>query len=700
MRRFGFSESLIRIFQSYFTGQITRYKWDSATSRDYEFNIGTPQGDCISPILSAIYLAAGIKVALPLPFPPPNVRSLFFVDDGLLYCASRSLQQNTERIGKCLERVQITLATLGLFIDVDKTELIHFPGFDKNKKARQLASLLLQPSIAIRSPGGEQSVVTIKPKPCIRYLGFYFDSELNWNAHITFYLNRAFSTIRALRMLGSSIRGLGTLQKRHSYQACVIPVLTYGLPLWFAHDGVGVKKSLLRINKVHSHTCKWIVGCFWTTPIGAREVIAGLPPLVILLNSLLHGFRARITTLLASHILRTAMEQRWNNPAYAAVLRKTRPAHLPSDVPFRRLRTHLVQEHFEHTSDAQRLGQRVLDLYESQITIDTSSPKKTAKTFKAWVDNLQKDLQALQQVPDSIVIFTDGAYHHSDHRAAYAYTYATQDTATWHEAFSWCPAASSFDAEIRTIEHALEHAITRTHHAKVALVIDNKAAANALFNFGVQSSQMAIVRINNLLSPWLSEDPLRHLTIRFAPSHQGIDGNERADCLTKAGLELCPTNPPTILWSHFISQQRAASENQWQERFRDHTYRGSQWLPIRRKKKQFKPSMTKDARNFFHILAKGEPSHLSRIAHAITNHAPTGEYRTRFFPDDPTDCPRCNRRALQTRPHILTECPGYVNKFPSMTDWGNNRQNDKALIGFLDRNPLAFTFSDVPLDVH
>ena len=316
------------------------------------------------------------------------------------------------------------------------------------------------------------------------------------------------------------------------------------------------------------------------------------------------------------------------------------------------------------------------------------------------MENLQKDLQALQQVPDSILIFTDGAYHHSDHRAAYAYTYATQEGATWHEAFGWCPAASSFDAEICTIENAIEHAITRTCHTKVALVIDNKAAANALFNFGVQSNQMAIVRINNLLSPWLSEDPLRHLTIRFAPSHQGIDGNERADCLTKAGLRLCPTNPPKIMRSHFISQQRAANEILWQERFRDHTYRGSQWLPIRRKKKRFKLSFTKDAHNFFHNLAKGEPSHLSRITHAITNHAPTGEYRTRFFLNDPTECPRCNCRALQTRTHILTECPGYVNRLPSLTDWGHNRQNDKALIGFLDRNPSAFTFSDVPLDVH
>ncbi|KAF8625874.1 hypothetical protein AX14_011532 [Amanita brunnescens Koide BX004] len=249
MRRFGFHESLIKIFQSYFTGRTTRYKWDSATSHDYKFNIGTPQGDCISPILSAIYLAAGIKVTLPSPFPLPNVRSLFFVDDGLLYCASRSLAQNAKRIEQCLDRVQTVLATLGLFIDTDKTELIHFPGFDRSKKSRQLAKTQFQLGINICSLTGVCGTTVIKPKPCIRYLGFYFDSDLNWNAHVTFYLNRAFSTIWALHMLGSSIRGLGTLQKCHSYQACVIPVLTYVLPLWFAHDGVGVKKYVQRINK-------------------------------------------------------------------------------------------------------------------------------------------------------------------------------------------------------------------------------------------------------------------------------------------------------------------------------------------------------------------------------------------------------------------------------------------------------------------
>ncbi|KAF8673506.1 hypothetical protein AX14_005364, partial [Amanita brunnescens Koide BX004] len=61
----------------------------------------------------------------------------------------------------------------------------------------------------------------------------------------------------------------------------------------------------------------------------------------------------------------------------------------------------------------------------------------------------------------------------------------------------------------------------------------------------------------------------------------------------------------------------------WTARFSDHTYRGSQWLPIRWKKKIFKPSTAKNVHNFFHNMAKGDPSHLSCIIYAITNHAPT-----------------------------------------------------------------------------
>jgi hypothetical protein len=117
-------------------------------------------------------LAAGLKVAIPLPFPPPNVRSLFFVDDGLLYCASKKPSQNAQRIEACLDRIQDTLAALGLFIEVDKTELIHFPGFDISKPGRKLTPTSNAP-IRMRNMQKNNATITIKPKEIIHYLGFF-----------------------------------------------------------------------------------------------------------------------------------------------------------------------------------------------------------------------------------------------------------------------------------------------------------------------------------------------------------------------------------------------------------------------------------------------------------------------------------------------------------------------------------------------
>ena len=40
---------------------------------------------------------------------------------------------------------------------------------------------------------------------------------------------------------------------------------------------------------------------------------------------------------------------------------------------------------------------------------------------------------------------------------------------------------------------------------------------------------------------------------------------------------------------------------------------------------------------------------------AITNHAPTGKYRLRFFPKEEFKCP-CSRYPIKSRCHILHEC--------------------------------------------
>ena len=693
LTRLGFGDKLVSLLGSYFRDRTTFYRWDSATSRSYDFSVGTPQGDCISPVLSALYLAIALKASVPVPFPPPNVRSLFFVNDGLLYAASRSLKQNASRIERKLQEITTALACIGLYIEADKTEVIHFPGYVLAGSGQRHAEIVNKPPITVND--GSNTFI-VKPKDCIRYLGFYFSSLLDWNAHIRFYFNRAFSTIRAFKMLGSSIRGLDTLQRRNAYQACVLSVLTYGLPLWYTPDAKGVSKHMNLIAKVHSYATWWITGTFRTTPNGAKEMTVGLPPLVTILNQRFHGYRARIVTLPPSHILVATMNNKWSNPAYSHVSPKTRPAHLPSDDIFKRLRTHHVKEQFEFLSNIQQLGRRCVDLFPGRITIDTSSPKKRSKHFKAWVTTLKTETQSLNCSQD-LVVYTDGAYHHADHHASY--TMCIRSNSTWSDFTDWCLATSSFDSEVHAIEKAIE-AITSSANQRAHLFCNNKAATNAIFNFEVKSSQMSILRINFLLIDWLSSHPDAELHIQFAPGHHGIEGNERADALTKAGLERCPMQPPLILRSHFVNSYKQEQSDVWTRLFKDHTYRGSQWLPVRRKKKTFKPSNAKSARNFFHNMAHRDPSHLSRISYAITNHAPTGEYRTRFFPNELAHCPHCGEETLQSRRHILCECLQYVTKFPSLTDWGSQRHNDKSLLGFLDKNPTAFTFGELPWDVH
>ena len=73
----------------------------------------------------------------------------------------------------------------------------------------------------------------------------------------------------------------------------------------------------------------------------------------------------------------------------------------------------------------------------------------------------------------------------------------------------------------------------------------------------------------------------------------------------------------------------------------------------------------------------------TRMCRAILNHAPIGDYYRRFNIPEEHSCP-CGA-ARQSRDHIFTRCPNVttVRYTPRLM---------KELLGFLQRNPLAFGF--------
>lgn len=77
----------------------------------------------------------------------------------------------------------------------------------------------------------------------------------------------------------------------------------------------------------------------------------------------------------------------------------------------------------------------------------------------------------------------------------------------------------------------------------------------------------------------------------------------------------------------------------------------------------------------------------TRASRAITNHAPTGEYRLRFFPKEDFSCP-CGQYPIETRHHILHECKRF-NEY-----WNLRRDSIGHFVMFLELNPNAFAFPE------
>ncbi|KAF8697726.1 hypothetical protein AX14_001266 [Amanita brunnescens Koide BX004] len=691
LMKLGFSHTLTNLIASYFTGRTTLYRWDSAMSKPYDFNLGTPQGDCLSPILSALFLSVAIKHVFPHSSPPRSSRCLFFVDDGALFTASPSLAKNVRVLSNLLIQLLTTLDAIGLAIEPSKTELIHFFAFQMTASSRSLA-VVNQPPLVFHWGG---TTYEIKPCKVWRYLGFFFTPSLDWTYHVQYYANKGFSSIRACGMLGNSLRGIGPKQRSLAYQSCVLSILQYGSALWYAPGGTGVIKYVKRMERVHSFALGWITGSFRTTPIGARGLIAGIPPLRILLDLRFQGLRARLATLDDYHIARIAWSQRWIDPKIRKVRPRTRPRHLPPDNPMTRLATDEIREQFSPHHPLSRPGDRVIDKFPNFISIDAYSPKKGSSLFKAWLSDLTATIQKLHS-SGRPVLYTDGAYWNTSSKGSFSFTCFHRGI--WTDIYDWCPAGSSFDSEIAAIESAIQWVCIRGLRDPI-MFIDNKAALTSFLDTRIRSSHMATIRINAILAEYLTTRPT-HFTFQYCPSHSGVEGNERADRLTKLGAAIAPIVPPRILISNFISDHIRRMNLHWRVLAASRSFRGHQWLPIRRKKKTFRPAIrNKAATNFFYVLSGNDIVTLSRMARAITNHAPTGEYRLRFYPELDNQCPTCPGR-LMSQSHILFSCPRYVPLASSLTNWRRDRHNDKSWKTYFTHNVSAFTFGDLPDDVH
>jgi hypothetical protein len=237
-----------------------------------------------------------------------------YINDGAIFACGNSWAKIETAMRKGYTTCLNWLMKAGLSAEPDKTELIFF----RKQRERE------EPPNSIRLPlPVHNTSYSVPVKNTIRYLGFFFDTKLSWAHHVSVMCNRARASLKALQLLGNSVRGLDQARWRLAYNAICLPVLTYGCQLWFTGKQVTLVKKL---QIVQNNAVKLISGTFHTTPREPLHQLLNVLPMDLRLTMLVQNTALRLYRAPKGSQLLKRLGGAWHTPI---------PEDIPLPVPTR-----------------------------------------------------------------------------------------------------------------------------------------------------------------------------------------------------------------------------------------------------------------------------------------------------------------------------------------------------------------------------
>ena len=251
------------------------------------------------------------------------------------------------------------------------------------------------------------------------------------------------------------------------------------------------------------------------------------------------------------------------------------------------------------------------------------------------------------------------------------------------------PNTFSFEAECMAIMHALEYLTTRPRGSSI-IYSDSQSALQVILKPTPHLTQDISIRACKAARFILDRGD--RLTLAWCPGHVGVKGNELADTAAKEATKL----PLSGFFPRTLIQARAGyrrkAEQEW---VNDHEAQaGRNTLILKTNGHAVLPSLANPER--FIKATNNNINFLARLVRAITNHAPTGEYRSRWHPGAATECPHDQK--YHSRVHIITECSAYKRDFHNLRSLITHDDSFTEFINFLQRNAGAFSFKDAPYE--
>lgn len=694
LKKQGFHPTVCAFFEDYLIDRQTQFFFNGCLMDPTDFTVGVGQGSALSPTLSGLYIAPILHKWAPIHDRQfGNVGLQFFVDDGLISVAGppppktspyTQLQVNNSIIAHIFHDLARDMNRMGLGIEVDKLELMHFTQPTRSKCKS------LEPDLVIEL---DSTLVRVTPKTKMRYLGFFLDPALTFRDHVKFYATKACSTVASFRMLGNSVRGFSPVNKRRLYIANVLSLMTYGAQLWWHPSWKGKIWAAKALQQAQNRAARWITGCFRTTPIGAMEMAAGLIPIRHQINRYMQRAALRVRTVHDGHPTRASLPEYWTT--------SVRNICAPFPLAAGEQRTPLVHidwiarqsdEDFDPLNAECRPGSWLIDEYHTHIKFYLEAPNKSDKSaFNNWTKStFLPGLKAAECDPTARILFTDGSASEVPKPATgAAWAIYDQRDRVDHGHFGYGK-ATPYDTEMAALARGIRAATSNTPALMRTLhiYVDNKAAAEQIFKCPTGPAQMLSIMACRAARGFLERHPNHTIHVHWCPAHVGIAQNEFVDSLAKRALKL--DQPPHISLARAKQDCDNRALAAWRANMNSAVYRG--------KHNALPPSehrhITHQAKTHLLLKAYGaDGAQFARAARLLTAHFPHGAFRQRFNLAERTDC-WCGG-GVETRHHILFDCPLWIRK----PDWEHAPPEGNStalpfddLKWFLLMNPLVATF--------
>ena len=147
----------------------------------------------------------------------------------------------------------------------------------------------------------ELGAVNLAPVESARFLGFWVDRKLRWNAHLAAVRKKLATQSLALTRIAGSTWGSSLLRAREVYVKVIRPVIAYGAPAYHvpatttATSAVPRPSGIAKQLAVEQNRCLRVVtGGYRASPVRALEVEIHVPPIDLHLNKVLAQFEIRL----------------------------------------------------------------------------------------------------------------------------------------------------------------------------------------------------------------------------------------------------------------------------------------------------------------------------------------------------------------------------------------------------------------------